>query len=427
MKRTRRWGGASALAIVLMAGSALASGPIGSIATGSGPGRPVISHGKVFVSVDEGVAVADLETGELISTFSLKPSPEQVAVDAARNRVWALQSAPHNARHPGWVTVLDAENGSVIKTLDTDRGPTAIEFDSRYDLVYIVNFYAGSIQVRDAESFEQVARLGGRRWAEGKVGNLEDIVMDRGRGVAYVSTNWGYVIELRDGRVIERKRILRWADDHSMAIDPIRRLLYVGQLETGNVLVLRTSPLERARKIKPPRDPWGVAIDPELQLLGVLGDTNKAAWYHVLDLKTGKWIAETNLGLGGSRIVSLPGSWRFYISDEFWGSIYVFAAEDTSPASEMELADGQSLEPGESLSGFSNDDRSGIKTVSVVFENPASRHEMSAMLSCSTELQCTWTVQAPDQPGAYDVTTLATDQAGNLEVDEQAVRVTVLP
>lgn len=414
--------------LLLAMGVAAAGKVVDQIPLGSSPVDVEIAPdvGMLYAATDDGVSVVDLATRGVIRSLAVAPSPIDVARDPRSDRLWVLQPRPRNGAAEGQVSVIDASDGSVLKTWQTRRGPTALASDPSRGFVYVVDFYAATIEVYDAFQQRRIAVLGGRRWAEGKVGLPEDVVVDTKRGVALASTTNGFIIKLRGPRIEAKKRVLS-PDDHRLAVDRRRGLTYATQFDAGNVVELRTRDLRILSRLRTRSDPWDVAVDPRLRVLGIVTQSNETSYLEAIDLPTRVRLARVNTGFGGSDVATVPGSWRFYVTDTFGDAILVAPGEDTLPVSVLDIEEGATLSVGEQFSGRSSDDRSGVDGAQVVFENEAERHEVQLSLVCATTRSCTWTGEVPDAPGVYRVTTLARDVAGNLEVDREPVTVTVLP
>jgi hypothetical protein len=420
---------AAAACLILLAGGAAAGSITGRIEVGSTPAAVSMHSGSrtLYVVTEEGIAFVDLTSGDVVDSFTVTPPPEAVALDLSRGHLWVLKPHPRSGARPGELSVLDASDGTEAESFTTKAGPSAVGIDPRPGLVYLAAFEHGGVEVFDAAQLTRVRTLGGPEWADGKVGRPVDVVVDDKRGVALVSTTTGYLVKIRGTRVVAKKRVLSTYDDHLLALDRRNGLVYAAQLDAGTVAEIRIKDLTRLRRFEPRHSPWDVAVDPRLGVLGVVTHSNEATYFESLDLESRRWLARVDTGLGANDVATAPGEWSFYITDSFGEAVLVAPGEDNRPTSVLDVGDDATMSAGESFQGLSTDDRSGIAGVMVVFENEAETHEVAVTLSCTTPRRCTWTGEAPQTPGVYEVRTRATDVARNSEIDADPTTVTVLP
>jgi len=102
--------------------------------------------GQVYVTGDTTLRVIDGASGHILRTVTFAGTAGAtgaVAVDPARGRVFVAQAAPIDdngvAAGAGWVNVLDARNGALLRRVAVGVNPTAVAVDARSGRVIVVN------------------------------------------------------------------------------------------------------------------------------------------------------------------------------------------------------------------------------------------------------------------------------------------------
>jgi len=127
-------------------GRVVGNTPVGRLAL---PVTPVVDTrtGRVFVANDGGgtgsVSVLDAPSGALLRTVTVGPHPFVMAVDGRSSRVFvtslgAMDAAGH-LTGPGSVSVLDARNGALLRTLPVGVEPAVVAVDERAGRAFVVN------------------------------------------------------------------------------------------------------------------------------------------------------------------------------------------------------------------------------------------------------------------------------------------------
>lgn len=99
------------------------------------------------------IAVVDLASGATVAKWPAGgESPTNAEYDAATQRLFV-------ANQGGTLTVIDAKDGSLIKSIPTGEGSLDVKLDSDNPRVYVSNRGAGTLSVVDTETYEVVAHL----------------------------------------------------------------------------------------------------------------------------------------------------------------------------------------------------------------------------------------------------------------------------
>ncbi len=127
-------------------GRVVGNTPVGRMSAGT-PVTPVVDTrtGRVFVANNASgtVSVLDARGGALLRTVTVGPHPFVMAVDGRSSRVFvtslgAMDAAGH-LTGPGSVSVLDARNGALLRTLPVGVEPAVIAVDERAGRAFVVN------------------------------------------------------------------------------------------------------------------------------------------------------------------------------------------------------------------------------------------------------------------------------------------------
>ncbi len=103
---------------------------------------------RIFVinSGENTVSMLDVRDGALLRTMAVGQSPEALAIDKHTGRVFVINSATDSYGVPtdqGSVTVLDAHSGTIRGTIPVGWGPKAVAIDEQRGRVVIVNTNIG--------------------------------------------------------------------------------------------------------------------------------------------------------------------------------------------------------------------------------------------------------------------------------------------
>ena len=144
------------------------------------------------------VTVLDVVNVRVDREVSVGQSPVAVVASPTRNEVYAVNSG--SAFGQGSVSVINAENNSVVATIPVHRQPVSIDLDSAGSRAYIANSGSNTISVLDLQRRREIAVIGAgeepaaaRISADGKTlvvanrhGNSVSIVDPAGRRVRAV-------------------------------------------------------------------------------------------------------------------------------------------------------------------------------------------------------------------------------------------------
>jgi YVTN family beta-propeller protein len=109
-----------------------------------------VQTGRVFVVVQgrggEGVSMLDARDGAILRTVAVGAYPDAVATDARAGRVFVTDMMS------GTVSVLDARSGIVLRTVAVGRSPEGLAVDSQTERVFVANVDANTVSMLDARS-----------------------------------------------------------------------------------------------------------------------------------------------------------------------------------------------------------------------------------------------------------------------------------
>jgi hypothetical protein len=118
------------------------TGAIPNVSAGGATVDPKSHHG---FSTTKPVTMWDASTLKIIKTIEVDGRPDGIMVDPYNARVWVLSHQPPHA------TVIDAENGTVVKTLDLGGAPEQAVSDGK-GTIYVNIADKANIAVVDAKN-----------------------------------------------------------------------------------------------------------------------------------------------------------------------------------------------------------------------------------------------------------------------------------
>jgi hypothetical protein len=118
------------------------AGAIPNVSAGGATVDPKSHHG---FSTTKPVTMWDASTLKIIKTIEVDGRPDGIMVDPYNARVWVLSHQPPHA------TVIDAENGTVVKTLDLGGAPEQAVSDGK-GTIYVNIADKANIAVVDAKN-----------------------------------------------------------------------------------------------------------------------------------------------------------------------------------------------------------------------------------------------------------------------------------
>jgi len=104
------------------------------------------------------VTVLDVVNVRIDREIAVGPNPDAVAASPSRNEVYVVNSGPAGGQ--GSVTVINAQNNSVVATIPVHREPVSIDLDADGDRAYVANSGSNTISVLDLKSRREVAVIG---------------------------------------------------------------------------------------------------------------------------------------------------------------------------------------------------------------------------------------------------------------------------
>ncbi len=104
------------------------------------------------------VTVLDAVNVRLDREIAVGQNPSAVAASPTRNEVYVVNAG--TAAGSGSVSVINAENNSVVATIQVHKLPVSIEVDARGELAYVANSGSNTISVVDLKNRREVATIG---------------------------------------------------------------------------------------------------------------------------------------------------------------------------------------------------------------------------------------------------------------------------
>lgn len=104
------------------------------------------------------VSVFDVINVRLDRELAVGLNPVAVAVSPKRNEVYVVNKGAENGQ--GSLSVINAENNSVVATIPVHKLPLSIELDPESDLAYVANSGSNTISVVDLKARREVTQIG---------------------------------------------------------------------------------------------------------------------------------------------------------------------------------------------------------------------------------------------------------------------------
>jgi len=104
------------------------------------------------------VSVFDVINVRLDRELAVGQNPVAVAVSAKRNEVYVVNEGVESGQ--GSLSVINAENNSVVATIALHKLPLSIELDPESDLAYVANSGSNTISVVDLKARREVTQIG---------------------------------------------------------------------------------------------------------------------------------------------------------------------------------------------------------------------------------------------------------------------------
>jgi YVTN family beta-propeller protein len=104
------------------------------------------------------VSVYDVVNVRLDRELAVGPNPVAVIASPTRNEIYAVNSGSGTA--PGSVSVINAENNTVVATIPVRRQPVALALDQEGVKAYVANLASNSVSVLDLNARREEAVIG---------------------------------------------------------------------------------------------------------------------------------------------------------------------------------------------------------------------------------------------------------------------------
>lgn len=133
-----------------------------------------VNRDRLYAISKNKVIFYDLKTDAVIDSFATGGERAiNLALDTKQNRLFVSHQGSGN------VTVLDAGNGSVLKTIPAGEGALGITYSPATDRIFVANRGAGTVTVINAADYTVLANV--------ESGSLPNTVVVDSKGNAYVS------------------------------------------------------------------------------------------------------------------------------------------------------------------------------------------------------------------------------------------------
>jgi len=259
----------------------------------AGSGFTFKSPTSAFVST---VVILDTRRAGVVKSVSLPGLVRGVAVDDRTGRVFVLVDG--NAMNHGDVAVLDATTGGLLRTVPVGASPVALAVDDRAGRLLVVNqgmstsgslTIRGTVSVLDARNGQLVRSV--------TVGQRPmDVAIDARTGRAFISNSVSdtiSVIDTRGGRVLATVAAGRQPD--AMAVDEQAGHLFVTNVAANTVSMLDARGGAFLRTVHVGLRPLVATVDTRTHRVLVANDVSGTAT--VLDSATGLVVRTVRVGL----------------------------------------------------------------------------------------------------------------------------------
>lgn len=111
---------------------------------------------KVYATAmgDHQIVVVDAATGIVEKKFEAHGKrPTNVFYDETHKRLLVANQTTEN------ITVLDAEDGELIKEIPTGKGALGVDYDARNDLIYVANRHGRTLSIIDGTKLEVIKTI----------------------------------------------------------------------------------------------------------------------------------------------------------------------------------------------------------------------------------------------------------------------------
>jgi YVTN family beta-propeller protein len=186
------------------------------------------------------------------TTISGLNFPWAIAFDPTNNELYATNSGGSS------VSVINATSNQIIKRISVGGVPEEIAYDSANNELYVANNKTNTVDVISGSSNALVANITGLRpGTAGPVG----IIFDSQNKLVYVTDqgDWGVTVINGSNKVVAQVTLLPIsARPWSLAVDPLKKVLYVADSASRNVYLINTKTLKYST-VTVGVDPWAVA------------------------------------------------------------------------------------------------------------------------------------------------------------------------
>jgi YVTN family beta-propeller protein len=168
--------------------------PAGSIAETTAHGVAVDQKTHHAFASSKPVTMWDSQTLGLIKTIDVQGGPDGIMADPFNNRIYVMSHSAPN------VTVIDAEDGAVVGTIDLGGAPEEAVSDGKGHVYINIEDHA-SIAVVDAKTLSVTARYD----LAGKGGTCAGLAIDRKNGILFAgcrNPQAMVVLNAADGKIL---------------------------------------------------------------------------------------------------------------------------------------------------------------------------------------------------------------------------------
>lgn len=179
------------------------------------------------------ISVIDNNTNTVIQTLTGITSANYLAQDPTRNIIWVTNYSSNQ------VTPIqanaDATSFNILPAIDVGDGPWGVAYEPVYDYLYIVNQLENSVTIIDAENHTVIATL------TDDFDQPYHIAANPITGKVYVTNFGNHSVTVIDGTTVSSLVDLYTSTQpYGIAVDEIRDLVYVSTVDSHRIVVLGT-------------------------------------------------------------------------------------------------------------------------------------------------------------------------------------------
>lgn len=269
------------------------------------------------------VAVVDLTSNKVVTTFQVGTGPAGLALSPDQSRLYVAESGDNT------LTVINTSTNTVVATIPVGHSPFAVAVSPDGKKVYVSNNGDNTISIIDT-AMDQVTgtiNVGESPWG---------IKTNPRTGDVYVLNQYDGTVSVIEGGSI--KAVIPVGDTPAigLAVSPDGARLYVANVNSNNVSIIDTANNTVISSINLGNSPDGVAFSPDGKYIYVtnLGDQNIS----VIQASDNNIINSFNARFPASVAVKPDGK-ALYVSDVTDGRLVAIDASNGSELANISFGD----------------------------------------------------------------------------------------